>query len=295
MDTWDQHIELTGKRNRYARNDGGGSGGELSQQPSPLPLLASRRITGTAAASSPSPCPKQQEEEEPKPMLMPIVVMPNNSSISRTSCFQIHNNGTGRSSSAVRYRECQKNHAASIGGNATDGCGEFMPSGEEGSNLDALKCSACNCHRNFHRKVEVKLECSRSLSPCPDYGPSSSLLHNIESGKSIISLLKLPATGAVRSHGSPPMLTADSDRRASSVPLDLMDDAEKVKKRFRTKFTPEQKERMLAFADKANWKIQKLDDSVVQQFCRDIGIERRVLKVWMHNNKHTFAKKTSTT
>uniref|UniRef100_A0A6N2MR78 ZF-HD dimerization-type domain-containing protein n=1 Tax=Salix viminalis TaxID=40686 RepID=A0A6N2MR78_SALVM len=35
--------------------------------------------------------------------------------------------------------------------NATDGCGEFIPGGEEGS-LEALKCSACNCHRNFHRK-----------------------------------------------------------------------------------------------------------------------------------------------
>ncbi|KAG6780050.1 hypothetical protein POTOM_016458 [Populus tomentosa] len=51
----------------------------------------------------------------------------------------------------VRYRECLKNHAASMGGNATDGCGEFMPSGEEGS-IEALTCSACNCHRNFHRK-----------------------------------------------------------------------------------------------------------------------------------------------
>ena len=53
---------------------------------------------------------------------------------------------------AVKYRECLKNHAAAIGGNATDGCGEFMPSGEEGS-LEALKCSACGCHRNFHPGV----------------------------------------------------------------------------------------------------------------------------------------------
>ncbi|GAV58070.1 ZF-HD_dimer domain-containing protein [Cephalotus follicularis] len=51
----------------------------------------------------------------------------------------------------VRYRECLKNHAAAMGGNATDGCGEFMPSGEEG-NIEALNCSACNCHTNFHRK-----------------------------------------------------------------------------------------------------------------------------------------------
>ncbi|KAF2283144.1 hypothetical protein GH714_043474 [Hevea brasiliensis] len=38
----------------------------------------------------------------------------------------------------VRYKECLKNHAAAIGGNATDGCGEFMPSGEQGT-LEALK------------------------------------------------------------------------------------------------------------------------------------------------------------
>ena len=56
--------------------------------------------------------------------------------------------GAGIGGAAVRYRECLKNHAAAIGGNATDGCGEFMPSGEEGS-LEALKCSACGCHRNF--------------------------------------------------------------------------------------------------------------------------------------------------
>ncbi|GAB2290734.1 hypothetical protein Dimus_025007 [Dionaea muscipula] len=51
----------------------------------------------------------------------------------------------------TKYRECLKNHAVNIGGYATDGCGEFMPAGEEGT-LDALKCAACNCHRNFHRK-----------------------------------------------------------------------------------------------------------------------------------------------
>ncbi|GAB4844930.1 Zinc-finger homeodomain protein 1 [Ancistrocladus abbreviatus] len=51
----------------------------------------------------------------------------------------------------TKYKECLKNHAVGIGGHAVDGCGEFMPAGEEGT-LDALKCAACNCHRNFHRK-----------------------------------------------------------------------------------------------------------------------------------------------
>ena len=64
-----------------------------------------------------------------------------------------------------------------------------------------------------------------------------------------------------------------------------------VKKRFRTKFTPEQKEKMLSFAEKVGWRLQKQEESVVQQFCQEIGVKRRVLKVWMHNNKHNLAKK----
>ncbi|XP_055812570.1 uncharacterized protein LOC129882343 isoform X1 [Solanum dulcamara] len=53
--------------------------------------------------------------------------------------------------SSIRYRECLKNHAASMGGHVVDGCGEFMPSGGEGT-PGAVKCAACNCHQNFHRK-----------------------------------------------------------------------------------------------------------------------------------------------
>ncbi|KAE8705089.1 hypothetical protein F3Y22_tig00110430pilonHSYRG00238 [Hibiscus syriacus] len=71
----------------------------------------------------------------------------------------------------VRYRECLKNHAAAMGGNATDGCGEFMPSGEEGT-IEALTCSACHCHRNFHRK-EVEGEPSSNDYCYPLHGVSS--------------------------------------------------------------------------------------------------------------------------
>lgn len=64
-----------------------------------------------------------------------------------------------------------------------------------------------------------------------------------------------------------------------------------AKKRFRTKFSQEQKEKMLSFAEKVGWKIQKQEEAVVQQFCQEVGVKRRVLKVWMHNNKHNLAKK----
>ncbi|CAH8357348.1 unnamed protein product [Eruca vesicaria subsp. sativa] len=66
---------------------------------------------------------------------------------------------TTSSSSNVRYVECQKNHAANIGGYAVDGCREFMASGGEGT----LTCAACGCHRNFHRKeVETEVVCEYS-------------------------------------------------------------------------------------------------------------------------------------
>ncbi|XP_057524763.1 mini zinc finger protein 3-like [Amaranthus tricolor] len=64
----------------------------------------------------------------------------------------------------VRYMECQKNHAANLGGYALDGCREFMASGDDATNL-ALVCAACGCHRNFHRReveTEVATECSSS-------------------------------------------------------------------------------------------------------------------------------------
>ncbi|KAK7411400.1 hypothetical protein VNO78_02833 [Psophocarpus tetragonolobus] len=63
----------------------------------------------------------------------------------------------------IRYGECQKNHAANIGGYAVDGCREFMASTGDGAG-GALICAACGCHRNFHRK-EVQTEVVCEYSP----------------------------------------------------------------------------------------------------------------------------------
>ncbi|KAA0057941.1 mini zinc finger protein 3-like [Cucumis melo var. makuwa] len=67
------------------------------------------------------------------------------------------------SGSEVRYAECQKNHAAKLGGFAVDGCREFMARGEDGTE-EALNCAACGCHRNFHRR-EVDAEVVFEYSP----------------------------------------------------------------------------------------------------------------------------------
>ncbi|XP_017240933.1 mini zinc finger protein 2-like [Daucus carota subsp. sativus] len=71
-----------------------------------------------------------------------------------------NNNGSHTNSSStvtrVTYGECQKNHAANIGGYAVDGCREFLASGEEGTEA-AFTCACCGCHRSFHRR-EVQTE-----------------------------------------------------------------------------------------------------------------------------------------
>nr|ABY61029.1 zinc finger-homeodomain protein 1 [Asparagus officinalis] len=177
----------------------------------------------------------------------------------------------------VKYRECLKNHAASIGGNATDGCGEFMPSGEEGT-LEALKCSACGCHRNFHRK---------ETEGDPFGGnPSCDCRRNFIGGhghKGVLIPRPTPHSMIMPLGAASAMQTSESDEMMPRPPL--------MKKRFRTKFSAEQKEKMLAFAERAGWKLQKQEEGVVQRFCQEIGVKRRVLKVWMHNNKHNLAKK----
>ncbi|KAL5231867.1 hypothetical protein ABZP36_030643 [Zizania latifolia] len=63
----------------------------------------------------------------------------------------------------VRYGECRRNHAASMGGHAVDGCREFLAEGEEGTS-GALRCAACGCHRSFHRRVVVQHCCCAAVA-----------------------------------------------------------------------------------------------------------------------------------
>ncbi|XP_010254805.1 PREDICTED: zinc-finger homeodomain protein 5-like [Nelumbo nucifera] len=226
---------------------------------------------------------------------------------------------TKSTATAVRYRECLKNHAASIGGHVVDGCGEFMPSGEEGT-PEALKCAACDCHRNFHRKEmegesQSGANCyyyhnknydgsrSRIPPPQPQLPPPPLQQHQ----KFQLGLPTSPSPGSI-----PPMMmmafgggggigggatessSEDLNAYQSSAPGGATQPPQPLslsKKRFRTKFTQEQKDRMLEFAEKIGWKIQKQDEPEVQQFCAEVGVKRQVLKVWMHNNKHSMKKK----
>lgn len=66
-----------------------------------------------------------------------------------------------------------------------------------------------------------------------------------------------------------------------------------TKRRFRTKFSGEQKGKMMEFAKELGWKIQKHDEQQVHKFCTEIGIKRQNFKVWMHNNKQPMKNNSS--
>lgn len=148
--------------------------------------------------------------------------------------------GSGEKWNSV-YRECLRNHAASLGSYATDGCGEFTVDGVGG-----LQCAACGCHRNFHRKVKYEVAPESQATAAMEYG------------------------GDCEGGGS--------------------------KKRFRSKFSADQKEKMLAFAEKLGWKLQRKDlDDEIERFCRGIGVSRQVFKVWMHNHKNSSSSSSAST
>uniref|UniRef100_A0A0A9D3F7 ZF-HD dimerization-type domain-containing protein n=1 Tax=Arundo donax TaxID=35708 RepID=A0A0A9D3F7_ARUDO len=167
-----------------------------------------------------------------------------------------------------------------------------MPAGEEGS-LDALRCSACGCHRNFHRKEPPGGD-GRQLHQHHHQlggGPLSPLHHGHHHRGFLVAALPpaptrmvMPLSAAAMQQHHHHNTSAESDDARASQPTP-------ARKRFRTKFTAEQKARMLGFAEEVGWRLQKLEDAVVQRFCQEVGVKRRVLKVWMHNNKHTLARR----
>ncbi|XP_019182448.1 PREDICTED: zinc-finger homeodomain protein 2 [Ipomoea nil] len=173
---------------------------------------------------------------------------------------------TSHTTTLIRYRECLKNHAASTGGHVVDGCGEFMPGGKEGT-PESLKCAACNCHRNFHRKGITFQTQNPPMLPPQHYRGAA------------------PPPPPVRApaESSSEDLNAGGGQGLMQVPSS--------KKRFRTKFTQQQKQQMHEFAEKIGWRIQKQDDEEVHKFCSEVGVKRQVFKVWMHNSKQAEKKK----
>ncbi|KMT08617.1 hypothetical protein BVRB_6g138940 [Beta vulgaris subsp. vulgaris] len=275
---------------------------------------------------------EEEEEEEEEEQSSEMAITP-----TFKKNQQQQNLATTTATTTVRYRECLKNHAVGIGGHAVDGCGEFMPAGTEGS-IDALRCAACNCHRNFHRKENLPdnnvVNSSSQLTlytPRPHshqiyqfypYNRTTPGYLHVSGGQ---RPLALPSPTMNQNHhynnqqqqqkheemvvGRDEVVNNNNNNHGHHISSTTTGVGEggtmdisggtmlsggsnsSGKKRFRTKFTQEQKDKMLDLAEKLGWKIQKQDELVVHQFCHETGVKRHVLKVWMHNNKLTLGKK----
>lgn len=208
----------------------------------------------------------------------------------------------------VRYRECQRNHAAHLGGHVLDGCGEFMPAGEDGT-PEALKCAACNCHRNFHRREangETTTTSTPQLLPRPPLTTANCYVSFTSTTPNLIKPQKnvtiSPRTLTPHHNHQPPRpplmgplgggaaAESSSEDRAGNFPAAAEQYYGVSKKRFRTKFTAEQKEKMAEFAERIGWRIWRQSEGEVQRFCEEVGIKRKVFKVWLHNNKQAIKR-----
>ncbi|KAK8644326.1 hypothetical protein V6N13_123636 [Hibiscus sabdariffa] len=186
----------------------------------------------------------------------------------------------------VTYKECLKNHAATLGGHALDGCGEFMAS------PTPLKCAACGCHRNFHRRepedppltTTATTEYQPHHRHHPPQSPPSTQHRSPNSASP-------PPISSSYHPSAPHMLLSLSGGLAGALDNHRLNLGSNPKKRFRTKFSQFQKDKMLEFAERIGWKIQRRDEESIKEFCNEVGIDKGVLKVWMHNNKNNFDKK----
>ncbi|CAL9055877.1 unnamed protein product, partial [Musa banksii] len=193
---------------------------------------------------------------------------------------------------SVKYKECLRNHAAAIGGHVLDGCGEFMPEGGP-STPEALKCAACGCHRSFHRKdgdTDVNADNSyhhhhhgashlplllppphpqshpyNQQKPFPFGFPSSPPSRAVPLSSAVMAF-----GGNTCGSGGTTTESSSEERINAGAPTPAI----ALRKRFRTKFTAEQKEKMLAFAERVGWRIQKQEEAVVEQFCAEVGVRR---------------------
>lgn len=210
----------------------------------------------------------------------------------------------------VVYKECLKNHAAALGGHAVDGCGEFMPSSNS-SNSDptSFKCAACGCHRNFHRRdpEEPPLLHPPNSIPALEFHPlhrhhPPHELQRANSGDSPSDSPSPPPISSSYYPSAPHMLLALShglttipDSSITHIPAAINPTCTPVsnsgsRKRFRTRFTQDQKEKMLELADRLGWRMQKKDEDLINEICAEIGVDKGVFKVWMHNNKNASGK-----
>jgi len=172
-----------------------------------------------------------------------------------------------------------------------DGCCEFMPSAGDGA--AALACAACGCHRSFHRREAAPggVAAAVAMPPSPTTPAAGA------NSTRVMPLLLAPPHMQTRPHvpaspaSAPAALTESSSEElrgpapshpAAAAPTTHPPHAQLAvagsasappapsKKRFRTKFTAEQKDRMREFAHRVGWRIHKPDADAVDALCAQV-------------------------
>ncbi|KAL4600003.1 hypothetical protein ACB092_11G166300 [Castanea dentata] len=212
----------------------------------------------------------------------PVVMNPSNMTVNNTVI-------------TVNYKECMWNHAASLGGHANDGCDEFMPRGTNSNNNvvvkdqqheNSLACTVCGCHRNFHRREVFGSEPPHHHPVQLHFLPPMFVLYNggpaaVPPRSSVMVVTHHHHHQYHQHHGGD-----HHNRGQSETPERVVGPVMITRSGSINNSTSEQKEKMLEFAEKIGWRIQRHDDVALNQFCSEIGVKCNVLKVWMHNNKN---------
>ncbi|KAG5076988.1 hypothetical protein JHK82_055683 [Glycine max] len=206
--------------------------------------------------------PSSQGEEELVAAAIPVAIL-----VTPTPPTLAQNNDN------EKYHECLKNHTVKTGGHTLDGCIKFLPLGDEGT-LDETPNDTYLVPYYHH-----------SPFPLAAYYGEQVGYPRVQGQQCTTLALSSRSRGSGGAHSSREDMEAVSDLMSGSTPHGWSS-----KKRFRTRFTREQKEKMLAFAEKLGWRILKHDESAVQEFCAQTSIQPHVLKVWVHNNKYTLGK-----
>ncbi|KAF7819707.1 zinc-finger homeodomain protein 9-like [Senna tora] len=253
-------------------------------------------ITASNTTSTKSPEP---DTETPTRIQPPTTTKPLSFSNGVLKRHHPHSHHHHQQPVAVTYKECLKNHAASLGGHALDGCGEFMPSPNANSaDPSSIKCAACGCHRNFHRREpDEPISTTHVIEYQPHHRHHPPPPPPFQASNRSPNSASPPPISSSYYPSAPHMLLAlsaglSAHPESTAAPAHgLGMPSPNARKRFRTKFTQDQKDKMYQFAEKVGWKMQKRDEELVQEFCHEVGVDRGVLKVWMHNNKNTFGKR----
>lgn len=143
-------------------------------------------------------------------------------------------------------------------------------------------------HRAKEDKLEVKKMALYAVSSAVAEAKNLIMKHEVPRPTSLVDQTPQPP------HRPLPFLEESGGRvynKEDKSVSNLTNDGSGLTKRFRTKFTQEQKEKMLMFAEQIRGKVNNHNEAAVDQFCAEIGVKKPILKVWMNNNRHTIWRK----